>query len=180
VAADLRALARTTVETPLGPFTIVAGARGVVATAFTAGGEAAQDDGRSGRSLESAAREVRAYFEGRLRAFRTPVDLSGLGDGFARRALEVVRTIPYGELRTYGDVAAAAGAARGGRAAGAALARCPIELFVPCHRVVRAGPSLGSYGGHDERRRFLLSLEGSLPGVRQLRDGARPKRSRRA
>jgi methylated-DNA-[protein]-cysteine S-methyltransferase len=163
VAADLRALARTTVETPLGPFTIVAGDRGVVATAFAAHA-AAPDDG--GDSLDAAAREVRAYFEGRLRAFRTPVDLSGLGDGFARRALQVVRTIPYGELWTYGDVAAAAGAARGGRAAGAALARCPIELFVPCHRVVRAGPSLGSYGGHDDRRRFLLALEGSLPGVR--------------
>ena len=75
----------------------------------------------------------------------------------------MVRTIPYGQMWTYGDVAAAAGVARGGRAAGSALARCPIELFVPCHRVVRAGPSLGSYGRHDERRRFLLRLEGALP-----------------
>jgi O-6-methylguanine DNA methyltransferase len=179
VAADLRALARTTVETPLGPFTIVAGDRGVVATAFSADAATGPDD--RGRSLDAAAREVRAYFEGRLRAFRTPVDLSGLGDGFARRALEVVRTIPYGELRTYGDVAAAAGSARGGRAAGAALARCPIELFIPCHRVVRAGPSLGSYGGHDERRRFLLALEGSLPGVRASRSSTpRSERSRPA
>ena len=63
---------------------------------------------------------------------------------------------------TYGDVAAAAGAARGGRAAGSTLARCPIELFVPCHRVVRAGPRLGSYGRHDDRRRFLPRLEGAL------------------
>jgi methylated-DNA-[protein]-cysteine S-methyltransferase len=179
VAADLRALARTAVETPLGPFTIVAGDRGVVATAFAAQAAAAPDGG--GRSLDAAAREVRAYFEGRLRAFRTPVDLSGVGDGFARRALEVVRTIPYGELWTYGDVAAAAGAARGGRAAGAALARCPIELFVPCHRVVRAGPSLGSYGGHDDRRRFLLALEGSLPRVRASGASTRPsERSGRA
>ncbi|MGH2679881.1 MAG: MGMT family protein, partial [Actinomycetota bacterium] len=52
-----------------------------------------------------------------------------------------------------------------GRAAGSALARCPIELFVPCHRVVRAGPSLGSYGGYDERRLFLLRLEGALTGA---------------
>jgi methylated-DNA-[protein]-cysteine S-methyltransferase len=51
--------------------------------------------------------------------------------------------------------------ARGPPAAGSALARCPIELFVPCHRVVRAGPDLGSYGGHDERRRYLLELEGA-------------------
>ena len=107
-------------------------------------------------------REVEAYFRGALRVFETPADLSDLGDGFARRALETVRTIPYGQMWTYGDVAAAAGAARGGRAAGSALARCPIELFVPCHRVVRAGPRLGSYGRHDERRRFLLRLEGAL------------------
>src|SRR6185503_16005768 len=62
---------------------------------------------------------------GTLRTFETPVDLSELGDGFVRRALETVRTIPYGQMWTYGDVAAAAGAARGGRAAGSALARCP-------------------------------------------------------
>jgi methylated-DNA-[protein]-cysteine S-methyltransferase len=112
-------------------------------------------------------REVEAYFRGRLRVFETPVDLTAVGDGFPRRVLELVRTIPYGELWTYGDVAAAAGSPRGGRAAGGALARCPIELFVPCHRVVRADRSLGSYGRHDDRRRFLLELEGGLPGLPQ-------------
>jgi methylated-DNA-[protein]-cysteine S-methyltransferase len=116
-----------------------------------------------GRKTGSIRREVEAYFRGQLRAFETPADLSDLGDGFARRVLETVRMIPSGHMGTYGDVAAAAGAARGGRAAGSALARCPIELFVPCHRVVRAGPGLGSYGRHDERRRFLLRLEGALP-----------------
>ena len=164
MAADLTVLTRTTVDTPLGPFTAVVGHDGVVATAFgevDAGELPAAGDGR--RDLTGLRREVEAYFAGRLRVFETPADLSGLGEGFARRALEVVRTIPYGELWTYGDVAAAAGAPRGGRAAGSALARCPIELFVPCHRVVRAGPSLGRYGRHDDRRRFLLALEGSLP-----------------
>jgi methylated-DNA-[protein]-cysteine S-methyltransferase len=164
VAADLTVLTRTTTDTPLGPFTAVVGPDGVVATAFgdpEAGALPAAPEG--GRRLAPLRREVQAYFARRLRSFDTPADLSPLGDGFSRRALEVVRTIPYGELWTYGDVAAAAGAARGGRAAGSALARCPIELFVPCHRVVRAGPSLGRYGRHDDRRRFLLALEGSLP-----------------
>lgn len=164
MAADLTVLSRTTVDTPLGPFTAVVGPAGVVATAF--GEEDAghlPESRESDRGLTAVQREVAAYFAGRLRTFETPADLSRVGDGFVRRALEVVRTIPYGELWTYGDVAAAAGAPRGGRAAGSALARCPIELFVPCHRVVRAGPSLGSYGRHDERRRFLLGLEGALP-----------------
>jgi methylated-DNA-[protein]-cysteine S-methyltransferase len=157
-------LTRTTVDTPLGPFTAVVSVDGVVATAFgEAEAEGLPPSRESRRGLAGLRREVTSYFAGSLRAFETPADLSPLGDGFARRVLEVVRTIPFGELWTYGDVAAAAGAPRGGRAAGSALARCPIELFVPCHRVVRAGPSLGRYGRHDDRRRFLLALEGSLP-----------------
>ena len=152
---------RTTVETPLGPFSIVVGDAGVMRTTF--GAEPVEVERRD-RALTGVRREVTAYFRGRLRSFETPVDLSGVGDGFVRRALEVVRTVPFGELWTSGDVAAAAGSARGGRAAGSALARCPIELFVPCHRIVRAGPDLGSYGGHDDRRRFLLELEGAVPG----------------
>jgi methylated-DNA-[protein]-cysteine S-methyltransferase len=155
---------RTTLDTPLGPFTVLVGPRGVLHTRFeddeAADGSELVDDGR--RDDPGIRSEVEAYFAGTLRAFTTPVDLSQVGEGFARRVLETVRTIPYAELWTYGDVAAAAGAPRGGRAAGTALARCPIELFVPCHRVVRAGPSLGSYGRHPERRRFLLELEGAL------------------
>jgi methylated-DNA-[protein]-cysteine S-methyltransferase len=157
---------RTTIETPLGPFTVYAGDAGVVRTLFVEDGPAegaVLDSTEDRRRAAPIRREVEAYFRGALRAFETPADLSETGDGFARRVLETVRTIPYGQMWTYGDVAAAAGAARGGRAAGSALARCPIELFVPCHRVVRAGPSLGSYGRHDDRRRFLLQLEGALP-----------------
>jgi methylated-DNA-[protein]-cysteine S-methyltransferase len=160
-------LVRATIETPLGPFTAIVGGTGVVRTRFdeddAAGGAGEElDITEDRRRTAPIRREVEAYFRGSLRAFETPADLSELGDGFPRRVLEMVRTIPYGELWTYGDVAAAAGAARAGRAAGSALARCPIELFVPCHRVVRAGPSLGSYGRHPERRRFLLRLEGAL------------------
>jgi methylated-DNA-[protein]-cysteine S-methyltransferase len=63
---------------------------------------------------------------------------------------------------TYGDVAAAAGRPGAARAAGSTLASCPIELFVPCHRVVPAGPGLGSYGGADGRRAMLLRHEGAI------------------
>jgi methylated-DNA-[protein]-cysteine S-methyltransferase len=174
VAADLAPMAhasstlrRTTAETPLGPFTIFLSEAGIVRTHFDEDGgpdddlDAVEDR----RRTAPIRREIDAYFRGRLRAFETPADLSEMGEGFTRRVLETVRTIPYGELWTYGDVAAAAGATRAGRAAGSALARSPIELFVPCHRVVRAGPSLGSYGRHDDRRRFLLRLEGALPGA---------------
>jgi methylated-DNA-[protein]-cysteine S-methyltransferase len=163
---------RTTIDTPLGPLMVFAGDAGVVRTVFVEDGPsdgAILDATEDRRKAAPIRREVEAYFGGVLRTFETPADLSETGDGFVRRVLETVRTIPYGQMWTYGDVAAASGggAARGRPprappAAGSALARCPIELFVPCHRVVRAGPGLGSYGRHDERRRFLLRLEGAL------------------
>lgn len=158
---------RTTIDTPLGPLTVFAGDAGIVRTMFVEDGPGDEvlDATEDRRKAAPIRRQVEAYFRGSLRTFETPADLSETGDGFARRVLETVRTIPYGQMWTYGDVAAAAGAVRGGRAAGSALARCPIELFVPCHRVVRAGPSLGSYGRHDDRRRFLLRLEGALTDV---------------
>lgn len=157
-------------DTPLGPMTVVLGPVGVVATFATddrAGPETLARElgttlGEAAASANSICSELDLYFGGRLRKFRTRVDLGSVGDGFSRRVLEQTRAISYGEMRTYGDVAAAAGSPRAARAAGGALARCPIELFVPCHRVVGAGPSLGGYGGHDERRRFFLRLEGAI------------------
>ena len=160
------------VDTPLGDLTVVASSRGVVATLSErerAEGsleriEAATALGarRSPQDLASVRRELRRYFAGTLRVFATPVDLRSMGDGFARRTLEAVRLIPYGEMRTYGDVADAAGSPRAARAAGSALRRCPVEILVPCHRVVGAGRELGGYGGADDRKRFLLRLEGSV------------------
>ena len=76
--------------------------------------------------------------------------------------LEATIAIPYGELITYGDVAGIAGSRRAGRAAGGALSHRPIELFVPCHRVVHAGGTIGGYGRHEDRKRWLLRHEGAI------------------
>ena len=170
MAADLR-LRHAGVRTPLGNVTIVASDDGIVATdlgrdrgAFLAWAEerfearAVRDPG----GLAEARDEVRAYFAGELRRFRTPVDLSRAGTPFFRAVYEASIAIPYGEMRTYGDVAGVAGRPRAARAAGHALRVCPIELWIPCHRVVPAGPGLGTYGGHPERREFLLRLEGAI------------------
>ena len=160
----------TDVPTPLGMFAVVVGEEGVVATAFDDEDPEVELERlerrlgtairAGGRALAPVRREVEAYFAGRGRRFRTPVDLVLAGGGFARRVLEETMRIPYGELATYGDIAAAAGAPRGGRAAGNALGRCPIELFVPCHRVVHAGGTIGGYGCHEDRKRWLLRHEG--------------------
>lgn len=180
-------LAVAAVETPLGTLAVVRAGAGIVATAFDDGtGEADRDldavertlgttVGRMpARATDALRREVDRYFDGDPLALRSPVDLRLVGDGFPRRVLEVTMAIPFGELRTYGDVADAAGSPRGGRAAGSALARCPIELWIPCHRVVHADGHIGGYGRHEDRKRFLVRHEGlEVPGASR-----RPPRGR--
>ena len=170
MAAGVRAT-RVTAATPIGSFTAVVTDRGVAATWFhehDAEADAALVEAETRfdhaippapRSLAGVRREIEGYFAGTRRSFDTPVDLRLGPDGVGRRVLEVTATIPFGELWTYGDVAGMAGSPRGGRAAGNALNRCPIELFVPCHRVVHAGGSIGGYGRHSERKRFLIAFE---------------------
>ena len=170
MAADL-ALGRLTVASPLGAFSMVSSPAGVLATTGGDGEEFAEELARRldavvtatvAAPLRAAARELERYFAGRLRVFRAPVDLRLARTPLARSILEVTRRIPYGERWTYGDVAAAAGRPGAARAAGSTLAHCPIEIFVPCHRVVPAGPGLGSYGGDDDRRARLLRLEHAI------------------
>jgi methylated-DNA-[protein]-cysteine S-methyltransferase len=165
----------TTVTTALGELAIACSPAGVVATSFVSDGPEAVHDLPSARAdlsaherrlaralARTARREAARYLDGSLRAFTVTPDLSLVTGTFARRVLDVVATIPYGELWTYGDVAGMAGSPRAARAAGSALAACPIELFVPCHRVVHAGGSIGGYGRHEERKRWLLRLEAAL------------------
>lgn len=178
---------RVTAATPIGAFTAVVTDRGVALTWFDDGDPEAdaalataevllgREIRSAQRSLAGVRREVEAYFAGRLRAFETPVDLTLGPTGFGRRVLEVTSTIPFGELWTYGDVAGMAGSPGGGRAAGNALNRCPIELFVPCHRVVHAGGTIGGYGRHTDRKRFLIAFE-SEPAERTRGDVRRAAR----
>ena len=112
-------------------------------------------------ALEPFLRELRDYFAGSRKRFTVGVDLSRVR-GFARRALAATARVPYGSVATYGEVAARAGSPRGARAAGNALASNPVPILVPCHRIVPAAGGIGGFGGHEERKEFLLRLEGSL------------------
>jgi methylated-DNA-[protein]-cysteine S-methyltransferase len=111
--------------------------------------------------LEDARRELDLYFEGRLHDFELPLDWR-LSKDFRRRALRAVARIPYGETRSYMQVAASAGNERAVRAAGTACGSNPIPIVVPCHRVLRTGGGLGGYGGGLEMKQSLLELEGAL------------------
>lgn len=166
-------VAYATVGSPLGELLIAATPRGLVRLSYL---EFAELDATlaelaaelSPRVLEAPAqldaerRELEEYFAGRRREFELPIDWALTG-GFARRVLRATARVPFGELTTYGEVAAAAGSPRGSRAAGNALGSNPIPVVVPCHRVVRTGGNLGGYTGGVSRKEFLLSLEGAQP-----------------
>jgi methylated-DNA-[protein]-cysteine S-methyltransferase len=113
--------------------------------------------------LDEVRRQLDEYFAGRRHEFELPLDWSLTKQGFGRRILESTARIPYGESRSYREMATAAGSPRAVRAAGNALGANPIPIVVPCHRVLRTGGSLGGYGGGPERKRHLLELEGALP-----------------
>jgi methylated-DNA-[protein]-cysteine S-methyltransferase len=111
--------------------------------------------------LDEARRELDLYFSGRLTEFDLALDWR-LSRDFRRRVLRAINRIPYGQTRSYLQVAAIAGNERAVRAAGSACGSNPIPIVVPCHRVLRTGGGLGGYGGGTEMKRALLELEGAV------------------
>jgi methylated-DNA-[protein]-cysteine S-methyltransferase len=107
--------------------------------------------------LTKAARQLDAYFGGRLKIFDLP--LAAAGTSFQRRVWDALCDIPFGETRSYGQLAKAIGKPSAMRAVGAANGSNPIAIVVPCHRVIGADGSLTGFGGGLERKKFLLSLE---------------------
>ena len=106
--------------------------------------------------------EIEAYFAGRRREFSGPFDLRAVG-GFNRRVLDHLAQLPYGQLTTYGELAAAVGSPGAARAVGAAVGANPIPIAIPCHRVLAANGLGGFSGGGVGNKRALLTLEGAAP-----------------
>jgi len=111
--------------------------------------------------LDPVRRQLDEYFDGRRREFGLDVDWR-LSGGFRQRVLRETARIPFGETRSYMEMAASAGSPRAHRAAGSALGSNPIPIVVPCHRVLRAGGGLGGYAGGLQVKEKLLKLEGIL------------------
>ena len=101
--------------------------------------------------------QLEAYFAGELIAF--DIDLELTGTEFQRRVWAALQTIPYGETRSYGQIAEQIGSPAASRAVGMANGRNPIGIIVPCHRVIGSSGGLTGYGGGIERKRTLLDLE---------------------
>jgi methylated-DNA-[protein]-cysteine S-methyltransferase len=108
-------------------------------------------------AFPAAADQLAAYFAGELTAFDLALDL--VGTDFQRRVWDALLTIPYGETRSYGEIARQIGAPAAFRAVGLANGHNPIGIIVPCHRVIGANGGLTGYGGGIERKKALLHME---------------------
>ena len=106
-----------------------------------------------------ARRQLEEYFAGDRRSFDLPLDLRGTE--FRKRCWDELLRIPYGETRSYGEIARAVGNPSGFRAVGQANHYNPIAIIVPCHRVLASGGTLGGYGGGLSVKALLLRLEGA-------------------
>lgn len=111
--------------------------------------------------LEEARRELDRYFAGQLEDFDLPLDWSLTG-GFQAKVQRQINRIPYGQTRTYTEMARRAGNERAVRAAGTACGRNPLPVVVPCHRVLRSSGGLGGYGGGLPMKKALLALENAV------------------
>ncbi len=111
--------------------------------------------------LQQAANELQAYLEGSLKAFLVPLDLSEL-TSFQQKVLTAVALIPWGETRTYGEIASQIGKPKAIRAVGNALAHNPLMLFIPCHRVIGSDGQLHGFSAPQgvALKAWLLAHEG--------------------
>jgi O-6-methylguanine DNA methyltransferase len=178
----------TMFNSPVGPLFLAASASGLVALEFdarlpgqqtirpnprdlrsenSATGNEPKDTGvqfeESAHALAPYVRELEEYFAGQRREFSFALDLRGTD--FQLACWRALLKIPYGETRSYANIARAVGCPTGFRAVGMANNRNPIAIVVPCHRVIASDGTLCGYGGGLDIKRKLLELEGALSGT---------------
>jgi len=159
-------VAQARLDSPLGPMTVAATARGLAGLWFDGqahhpGPLEAPVDAQQ-PFIAMAREELDRYWRGG-QCGRFQVRLDPQGTPFQQAVWRTLLDIPAGRTSTYAAVAAAAGSARAVRAAGAAIGRNPLSIVVPCHRVLGRNGSLTGYAGGLQRKQALLQLEGALP-----------------
>ncbi|WP_242355552.1 MULTISPECIES: methylated-DNA--[protein]-cysteine S-methyltransferase [unclassified Anaeromyxobacter] len=147
-------------ESPVGRLRLLADGDALVAVYMEDQGGApvlAAEDVRGDALLERACRQLEGWFAGERTTFDLP--LRPRGTPFQLEVWRALAEIPFGETRTYGEIAARLGAPSAARAVGAANGRNPLAIVIPCHRVIGAGGALTGYAGGVERKRWLLEHE---------------------
>ena len=157
------------VSSPVGPLTLVAGERGLTAVLWEndkAGrvqlGDVREDPGHP--VLAEAARQLEEYFARKRKTFSLPLDFHGTG--FQKKVWAALLTIPFGETRSYAQIASQVGSPKAVRAVGAANGKNPISIITPCHRVIGSNGDLTGFAGGLAAKTLLLTLEGR--GEKQL------------
>lgn len=120
----------------------------------------ANGENRENELIRDTIRQLKEYFSGKRRQFTVPLRTEGTV--FQQTVWEALRRIPYGETRTYGEIATAVGRPAACRAVGGANHKNPIMILIPCHRVIGADGSLKGFGGGLDVKEKLLMLEGSI------------------
>ena len=175
----METLHSTMLTSPVGPLFLAASQNGLVALEFDArlpGQQTIRPNPRdlraesskvhfedSPKAMQPYLRELEEYFSGNRREFTFALDLRGTD--FQVACWRALLAIPYGETRSYADIARVVGRPRGFRAVGMANNRNPIAIVVPCHRVIASDGSLCGYGGGLDVKRKLLEMEGALTGI---------------
>ena len=148
-------------DSPLGPLLLAADARALRHVGFPSDGCAAEPaagwQAADHPILRDARRQLDAYFAGRLQRFDLP--LAPNGTAFQQRVWRALRTIPFGQTRSYAQIAAGVGQARAARAVGAANGNNPLPIVIPCHRVIGSDGSLTGFAGGLAAKTFLLDHE---------------------
>ena len=150
------------IGSPLGKLKLVASEKGLAAVLWE------NDDPRrvrlgpqvedaDNKLLKEAERQLHAYFKGELKKFTVPLDFNGTD--FQKSVWAALLTIPFGETRSYAEIARQIGKPDASRAVGAANGRNPIAIIAPCHRVIGMSGDLTGFGGGLDAKAFLLSLE---------------------
>ncbi|MEU4464406.1 MULTISPECIES: methylated-DNA--[protein]-cysteine S-methyltransferase [unclassified Streptomyces] len=150
----------TVTDSPYGPLTLVADDGVLCGLYMTEQRHRPPEESfglRDDTLFGEAQEQLKAYFAGELKEFTVALRLTGTP--FQRTVWDQLRRIPYGETRTYGQLAGILGAPAASRAVGLANGRNPIGIIIPCHRVIGANGGLTGYGGGLERKRRLLDFE---------------------
>ena len=157
-----------TMQSPVGLLTLVATDRGLAAIlwekerAGRVNVELEHEERRHPVLLE-AEQQLREYFDGRRTSFTLKLDVAGTD--FQRQVWHALLTIPFGETRSYAEIARQIGRPRAVRAVGAANGRNPLSIVAPCHRVIGTNGKLTGFAGGLDTKAFLLALEGSAANL---------------
>lgn len=151
------------VETPVGVLELMEDGKGICSLSFgpSTGAEDIPEEDTS--LLMEAKKQLGEYFKGQRKAFELPLSLQGTE--FQMRDWQALLAIPYGETRSYGEIAKAIGCPKGSRAVGMANRCNPVAIIIPCHRVIGADGKLTGYAGKNKAlhiKEYLLKLEGAF------------------